>query len=49
MISSVNMSNLTPTTSETLLREAAEKEGFKVGKILSKPIDALCEYHKGEA
>lgn len=34
---------------EKLLREAAEKEGFEVGKILSKPIDALCEYHKGEA
>lgn len=34
---------------ESQLREAAEKEGFKVGKILSKPIDALCEYHKGEA
>ncbi len=33
---------------EKLLREAAEKEGFEVGKILSKPIDALCEYHKGE-
>jgi len=34
---------------EKLLREAAEQEGFSVGKILASPIDALCEYHKGEA
>ena len=34
---------------EKLLREAAEQEGFQVGKILATPIDALCEYHKGEA
>ena len=31
---------------EPLLRQAAETEGFEVGKIVKSPIDALCDYHQ---
>lgn len=31
---------------EPLLRQAAEAEGFEVGKIVKSPIDALCDYHQ---
>ena len=32
---------------ETLLREAAEAEGYQVGPILRSPIRSLCDYHLG--
>lgn len=31
---------------ESLLREAAEKEGFQVGKILKSPMEGLISYHQ---
>ena len=31
---------------ESLLREAAEAEGFSVGRVLKSPIASLCNYHR---
>lgn len=33
---------------ETLLREAAEAEGYQLGPILRSPIRSLCDYHLGK-